>query len=306
MMPQVMISYRNLPEQKAFALSLEQALSDAGIDTWMDVKDIPPLSNWEDEIFKGIIESDYVLLCLSPEYFESETCLIECYVARGYMKRILPVIVPHNEHPEMGTYRIIEYLNSHQSTRGLDHLNILNFHSKSSFGLKLKQEEMRAKLVQSVKNPTFTANKYDAYVSYRSKHASHATQIVNYLNAKGITTFASPISLDIGDDWRVKSWNAMLHSRFHIVLLSPDLADSDYISNELLVMRTKKDTIYIPILLIEFAEDMDAQKVIRQKMQNSKNFNHLNNIQWLVMENNHTVFMSDLYKIIKRQMEKFT
>ena len=95
-MARVMISYRNIDGQRDFAFSLEKALADAGIETWLDVKDIPRLSLWEDEIFKGIIDSDYVVLCLSPEYFESETCRFECYVARGYGKTILPLIVAND------------------------------------------------------------------------------------------------------------------------------------------------------------------------------------------------------------------
>ncbi len=85
-MTQVMISYRNIDGQKEFADVLEQALAKAGFSTWIDKNNIPPLSRWEDEIFKGIKNSDFVILCLSPEYFESEICLLECYVARGYGK----------------------------------------------------------------------------------------------------------------------------------------------------------------------------------------------------------------------------
>ena len=128
-MPRVMISYRNVDGQREFASNLERELANAGMETWLDVKDIPRLSRWEDENFKDIINSDYVVLCLSPEYFESETCLVECYVARGYGKTLLPIIAPHDS-----AENVYELFQNYEATRGLDHINFLNYKTQSVLG----------------------------------------------------------------------------------------------------------------------------------------------------------------------------
>ncbi len=89
-MPRVMISYRNNEEQKAFATELNQAFN-ADVETWIDYEKIASGQFWKDAIIDGIKDSDYVVLCLSTEYLKSSVCMLECYIARGYRKKVLPL-----------------------------------------------------------------------------------------------------------------------------------------------------------------------------------------------------------------------
>ncbi|MEM9952986.1 MAG: toll/interleukin-1 receptor domain-containing protein [Chloroflexota bacterium] len=292
-----MISYRNLPEQKAFALSLEQALSDAGIDTWMDIKDIPRLSRWEDEIFKGIIESDYVLICLSPEYLESETCVFECYIARGYGKAILPII-PSSQ-PNI---HIRGLTDQHDATRGLDNLQFMPFNKPTIIGLPESQEDRIARIINAIKKPTPLDRQYDVYISYKVQYGQYATEIADVLNNIDISTFVATRSLDVGADWRRVSWNAIIDASFHIVILSPDINQSSVIANEILVSRTK-DTIFIPILPPKFVNDNSARLQIQNSLNENKNLAILNQIQWFIPSDNHQDFYAELVEAINEIRE---
>lgn len=129
-MPRVMISYRNVDGQKEFAIELEKTLSDAGIETWLDVNEIAPGSQWEKEIFNGIKESDYVVLCFSLEYFESEMCMTECYLARGYGKKLLPIILPDDSNQS-----VFDLIATNVITEGIEYLHIINTRSYIVQGL---------------------------------------------------------------------------------------------------------------------------------------------------------------------------
>jgi len=59
----VFISYAR--EDSKIALSLYDDLKKAGVNPWMDIKDLLPGQKWDAEIFKRIKESDFVLILLS-------------------------------------------------------------------------------------------------------------------------------------------------------------------------------------------------------------------------------------------------
>lgn len=296
-MPRVMISYRNIPGQTEFAESLEKELANAGIETWLDRKNIPPFSRWEEEIFKGIINSDYVVLCLSPEYFASETCLFECYIARGYGKILLPIIVPYE-----GRQSVFDMLGDFEATRGIDHLHIISFHTREILGLLEEYDALIQRLVRAITNPIPPDAHYDVYFSFRWKQATFATQVADDLNQAGIKTFIHTRATDVGNDWRRVSWNATLKAKIHIVVLSPDVAGSEYIGNEVLVMRTKKNAEFIPILATEFVNDKNAIDLIRDSFAQSKNLSMLTEIQWNGPKQGYSVFINDLIGYIKGKL----
>lgn len=298
-MPRVMISYRNVDGQREFASYVQQELAKAGLETWMDVYNIPRLSRWEDEIFKGIIGSDYVVLCLSPEYFESETCLFECYIARGYGKNLLPVIAPYD-----AVESVFARIPQHEETRGLDHQNILDFRTEKV----LLQVELKAALVQriikAITNPILPDIDYDVYFSFKWSQALFATQIADDLNKAGIKAFVHTRALDPGVDWRRVSWNAQLRSKIHVVILSPDVRQSEYITNEVLVTRTKKNAQFIPIIAQEFANDDPAKSTIRQTFATSKNLSVLNDIQWVIPKGEYQIFIDELISDIRELLAR--
>lgn len=299
-MARVMISYRNIESQRDFASSLEKVLANVGIQTWIDFKNIPRLSRWEDEIFKGIINSDYVVLCLSPEYFESETCLFECYIARGYGKTLLPLILPCDEEKPLesqeSVYRLIPQF---EETRGIELLNFLNFHSQRIVGLEQDHTQLIERLINAITNPIPSNIDYDVFCSFKSSQAKFATQVADDLNKSGIKTFIHTRAIDAGVDWRHFSWNAMLRAKIHIVFLSPDVAQSEFISNEALVTRTRQDAVFIPIVVAAFADDAVAKSTIRDTFASSKNLSVLNEIQWLIPDNDYVVFVDGLISDIR-------
>lgn len=290
-MTRVMISYRNIPDQKEFAFKVASSLHEAGIDTWIDENDIPRLSNWEDEIFRGIIDSDYVLLCLSPEYFESETCLFECYVARGYGKKILPIIMPHENE-----FSIRELADQRESTRGIDNLQFISFNADNVIGLPESIEDRINRIIQAIENPTPATLDYDIYISYKVQYGALATHIADTLNITDFSTFVATRALDIGVDWRRICWDALISAEFHIIILSPDVADSTLIANEVLVSRTK-DTVFVPILPVQFNNQESRSKIIKS-FERNKNLAHLNDIHWFPASDNDEDFFADLVEAI--------
>ena len=89
-MADVIISYsrRNLE----FVERLHSALEEEGFSTWIDWKDIPPTSDWEDEIYTGIEGADAFLFVISPDSVESPGCGKELYHAIETNKRLIPVV----------------------------------------------------------------------------------------------------------------------------------------------------------------------------------------------------------------------
>ncbi len=297
-MPRVMISYRNVAGQREFAAALEKELANAGLETWLDVKNIPRLSRWEDEIFKGIIGSDYVVLCLSPEYFESETCLFECYIAQGYGKTLLPIIIPYE-----GDENVLQLITQFEETKYIEQLNFINFQSQSILGLKEDRAKLTQRIIKAIKQPTLIDIDYDVYFSFRATQAAFATQVADDLNKAGIKAFIHTRA-DVGVDWRRTSWSAGLRAKIHVVILSPDVRASEYIENEVLVTRTKKEAQFIPILAPEFANDETTKSTIRQTFATSKHLSVLNEIQWFIPNQDYQTFINiliaDIQAILSR------
>jgi len=87
----VFISYRR--KDVDFAKQMDQALKDTGREVWVDWEDIPPgVEGFADEIQRGIDGADAMVAILSPNYLESEYCLMELDYAIRHNKRVVPII----------------------------------------------------------------------------------------------------------------------------------------------------------------------------------------------------------------------
>lgn len=89
-MNRAFISYSR--RNKIFAERLARDLSDAGLDVWIDFRQIQGGELWREEIYKGIDQSDFLIACLSPAAVQSEWVAREILLAREHNKLIIPVM----------------------------------------------------------------------------------------------------------------------------------------------------------------------------------------------------------------------
>ncbi|HLA43562.1 MAG TPA: toll/interleukin-1 receptor domain-containing protein, partial [Aggregatilineales bacterium] len=87
----VFISYRR--RNKEFVRKVNDALRGDEREVWIDWEDIPPGSlDFQAEIQGGIDVSDVFVPVLSPDYLESEYCLMELDYAYKNKKRLVPIV----------------------------------------------------------------------------------------------------------------------------------------------------------------------------------------------------------------------
>lgn len=90
-MKRVFISYSR--RNKAFAELLARDLDDAGLQVWIDFRQIIGGELWQNEIYRGIERSEFVIFCMSPDSVKSEWCNKEIIAAREQDKLIIPIMV---------------------------------------------------------------------------------------------------------------------------------------------------------------------------------------------------------------------
>jgi WD40 repeat protein len=89
-MKRVFVSYSR--RNKNFAERLARDLSDAGLDVWVDWRQIQGGELWQDEIMRGIERSEMLVVCLSPAAVASEWVQREVNTAREQGKHVIPVM----------------------------------------------------------------------------------------------------------------------------------------------------------------------------------------------------------------------
>ncbi|MEP6895152.1 MAG: TIR domain-containing protein [Chloroflexota bacterium] len=90
-MAKIFVSYSR--KNSVEARKIIQALKDMNQDVWVDWEDIPPASDWLEQIFQGIEGSDAFIFLISPDSAASEVCKVEVGHAAKNNKRIIPVVV---------------------------------------------------------------------------------------------------------------------------------------------------------------------------------------------------------------------
>ena len=95
------ISYAR--KDTVFVRELYAFLSDAGREVWVDWEDIPPASEFEQDIYAGIDEAESFVFVVSPSSLASEYCGKEFEHALKQGKRIVPIAcesTDENDAPE--------------------------------------------------------------------------------------------------------------------------------------------------------------------------------------------------------------
>jgi len=90
-MKRVFISYSR--RDKTFAERLARDLDDAGLEVWIDFRQIIGGELWQNEIYRGIERSEFLIFCMSPASVESVWCNREVAAAREQDKLIIPIMV---------------------------------------------------------------------------------------------------------------------------------------------------------------------------------------------------------------------
>ncbi|MCL4254434.1 MAG: TIR domain-containing protein, partial [Anaerolineae bacterium] len=117
-MNRVFVSYSR--RNKVFAERIARDLGDAGMEVWIDFRQIHGGEQWQEEIFRGIERSQIVVVCLSPDSVKSDWVQREVLTARQQEKFIIPVMAV-NAQRELET---VESLN------WLQNLHFINFEGR--------------------------------------------------------------------------------------------------------------------------------------------------------------------------------
>jgi WD40 repeat protein len=88
--PKVFISYSR--KDRSFVTALDEGLKVAGIQTWVDLNDIPFTAEWEQSVYTGIEATDACIFIISPDSLASEVCHKELDHAIKNSKRLVPVL----------------------------------------------------------------------------------------------------------------------------------------------------------------------------------------------------------------------
>ncbi|HEX2907135.1 MAG TPA: toll/interleukin-1 receptor domain-containing protein [Phototrophicaceae bacterium] len=88
----VFISYAWADNKNKFVNNLYKALKDAGLEVWLDHKELPPAADFVEEFLRGVQKSDNFVPILTPNYLNSTNCGKELQSAIENKKRIVPII----------------------------------------------------------------------------------------------------------------------------------------------------------------------------------------------------------------------
>lgn len=298
-MTKAMISHRATSAEKAIAVELNVMLLEKGVHTWIGFQDIHLGIRWEDVIFDAILSADVVIVCLSEGYYDSRDCLTELYFARAYQKKIIPVWVGTD--PNFDAWTTIP---TYEPTKGLEDLLIAHLHEGTFFGLNLTLTERLERIVDSVANPIDNSQKYEVFISYKSSESKYATQIAEDLNEADIPTFISTKHINVGDDWRTASYRPLIYSRFHIVILTPDIVESIYIKNEVRLSSTKQ-TEYIPIASPKYGTNPDSLRSLLDKVL-VDDFSVLGDFQVLRPDGDYNGMIIDLIDYLRKKLSELS
>lgn len=89
-MADVFIAYSRKDQE--FVTRLYNALSEYGINTWIDQQNIPIASDWSEQIQSGIANADKFIFVMSPNSVKSQVARQELQYALSINKHIIPVI----------------------------------------------------------------------------------------------------------------------------------------------------------------------------------------------------------------------
>lgn len=117
-MRRVFVSYSR--RNKTFAERLARDLSDAGLEVWVDFRQIQGGERWRDEIQRGLERSDFLVAVLSPDAITSEWVTQEINTASELGKQVIPVMA----------INALQQLEQNRALRWLLDIQFINFEGR--------------------------------------------------------------------------------------------------------------------------------------------------------------------------------
>ncbi|MBX3081877.1 MAG: toll/interleukin-1 receptor domain-containing protein [Anaerolineae bacterium] len=266
----VFISYSR--SNLSFVKTLDAQLIEQGIEAWVDWRDIPPGVNWRQTLYDGLTASDVVLIFLSPAYIESENCRIECYLARYYGKRVIPIMVQDCR----------DMLPIYEETKGLEDVVFVNYAQYQLFGFPVDDDFLLNLIVEVVEDEPRAWYTSDAlhYISYSSPDALFAGRVAADLTKANIDVFFTPLSSPTAIPWRESMARAMMRAKALIVCISPTAAQSSWVRREVLFAYTRHLPIY-PIVTEVTASSQQLMQDMNAALAQSYEMRLLADVNWL-------------------------
>lgn len=165
--PKIFISYSR--KDKPFVDQLSKRLNQNGIDTWIDYQQIAPGDMWQNEIKKGIENSDLFIAILSDYYLSSAWTSFEFALALN--KRIIPI-------------KISDFL-SENLPKPIKQLQWIDFSSnfKNAFELLLKSIPQEYKSNQPIE-VKITKSKGYVFLSFCEEDSTFVIELRTFLKSQ--------------------------------------------------------------------------------------------------------------------------
>jgi len=230
--------------------------------------------DWKRTIFRAITDCDNMIVCLSKGYVNSPMCRMEIFLAQCYNKKVLPIMIKEECWTELHSFRELSSIRD---------LSVINLVKNVIFGLKVTEEDQINKLVASIDNRIDSRFvNCELFISYRAQDALYATKVAEDLFQQGINTWIATLSYKPGENWQISQWEALMKVHGLIVVLSKEVAQSEYIRKEILIAKTRNIPIY-PVLIDDpLIESADFLREINRELDDTRSFEmrEINEVQW--------------------------
>ncbi|MCL6257456.1 toll/interleukin-1 receptor domain-containing protein [Aquiflexum sp. TKW24L] len=281
-------------DDKEIASDIISKLEARNVNVWHDGS-LKSGLNWKKQIFQAIIDCDSMVVCLTKSYIKSAMCRMEIFLAQCYNKKILPIMVKEE---------CWEDLNSSRELSSIKDLSVLNLVKNEIFGLKVTEEDQLNKLVGSINNEIVDRfDNCELFISYKAKDAQYATKVADDLFQLGIQTWIATLAYKPGENWQSSQWEALMQVKGLAVILSKDVAQSEYIRKEILIAITRNIPIYPVLVDDSIIVSIDFLREINEELDATRSFEmrEINELQWFYPNRGN---YSDMINSLGQNFEK--
>src|SRR5262245_510074 len=270
----VFVSYHDA--DLAVVERLDADLRKRGVTAFIGARSVPPGQSKTSTIESKIVESTYVIVCLSPEYLNDKFARTQLFIARAYGKRILPILV--GDFPERPLAVLREAGDTYpHAIKGIEELDIADFgghYPRLGLGSYEKNFERLVDVIRPVPKPT-PLNSVPIYVSYNFNHTEFATRIARDLELARGRVWIDKLSIQIGANWRAAMYEGLRTAGHFVVCLNTDAARSENVNHEVLVAAMRG----IPIHPVVSDNTPSAAAELDRELRESREMRFLADVQ---------------------------